>query len=217
MWDLSEPDGEAPQCFLRLPQYEFYREESNYDTLELMPGFSELPKEALVPNSIAGITYNTVNTDAPIFLNYLLSKFLASGGSVVKSTVNPINQVIEGGAWTFTDNDEITKTLPSAIINCLGLGARVLGGVEDHDVYPVRGQTVLIRAPWIQRCMSLSGGPDKIWTYIIPRRSGDVIIGGTYEANDWYVQTPDDHRRPLIKYPGGTGIRAHDQRQRQIS
>ena len=31
------------------------------------------------------------------------------------------------------------------IINCTGLSARFLGGVEDVDMIPARGQTVLVR------------------------------------------------------------------------
>ena len=68
---------------------------------------------------------------------------------------------------------------PDAIIVCAGLGARFLGGVEDKNIYPIRGQTVLIRAPWI-RFGKTQSSYDGIWTYIIPRRSGDVCFM-TYE------------------------------------
>jgi len=67
-----------------------------------------------------------------------------------------------------------------------------LGGVEDKDVYPIRGQTILIRAPWIKftrEARSLDGG----WTYVIPRASGNVILGGTNGTNDWYP-----HPRPEV-------------------
>jgi glycine/D-amino acid oxidase-like deaminating enzyme len=150
--------------------------------------FAELPESKLVPNSVAGITYDSVNTDVPAFLPYLLSLFLAKGGRMVRGSVTHIDQVISGGAGSFTGTESEKTAVtspPDAVVVCLGLGARFLGGVEDKDVYPVRGQTILIRAPWIKRCMSLSGGASRIWTYVIPRRSGDVIIGGTYEANDW--------------------------------
>lgn len=61
------------------------------------------------------------------------------------------------------------------MIVCAGLGARTLGGVEDENVYPIRGQTVLVRAPWIRFGRTMSGnGEEAVWTYIIPRRSGDV-------------------------------------------
>ena len=92
-----------------------------------------------------------------------------------------------------------------ALVICVGLGARTLGGVEDKDVYPVRGQTVLLQAPWIEGGHSLvveSGAK----TYIVPRRDGtvghllpcpvriaviftrtQVIVGGTRVADDWYA------------------------------
>jgi D-amino-acid oxidase len=57
---------------------------------------------------------------------------------------------------------------------CVGLGARLLGGVDDRDVYPIRGQVVLIRAPWIKFGVS-EKTPDHI-SYIIPRQSGDVSL-----------------------------------------
>ncbi|KJA26857.1 hypothetical protein HYPSUDRAFT_180414 [Hypholoma sublateritium FD-334 SS-4] len=187
MWELSGPEASAEGCFIRLPQYEFHREETNHDTLGLMPNFAELPASSLVPNAVAGITYDSVNTDAPVFLDYLLARFLAAGGVIVRGSIVHIDQVLAGGAHAFTGSEPARgAAVPDAVIVCLGLGARLLGGVEDALVYPVRGQTVRIRAPWVQKCMSLSGGPSGIWTYIIPRRSGDVIIGGTYEANDWY-------------------------------
>lgn len=72
------------------------------------------------------------------------------------------------------------------IINCTGIGAYDLAGVEDKDVYPTRGQTVLVRAPWVKRGITRTGKEGEgIYTYIIPRKSGDVIIGGTAEVGDW--------------------------------
>lgn len=56
----------------------------------------------------------------------------------------------------------------------LGLGARFLGGLEDKDVYPIRGQTVLVRAPWVRFGRTETSHADGRVTYIIPRRSGDV-------------------------------------------
>jgi hypothetical protein len=42
-------------------------------------------------------------------------------------------------------------------------------------VYPIRGQVVLIRAPWV-RFGRTKSETDGTWTYIIPRRSGDVSL-----------------------------------------
>jgi hypothetical protein len=56
----------------------------------------------------------------------------------------------------------------------------------DTAMFPTRGETVLLRAPWI------TSGLQYAWkngdtTYIIPRGSGVVVLGGTFQADDWYV------------------------------
>lgn len=83
---------------------------------------------------------------------------------MVRASIQHVSQVIEGA---------FTPTRPDAVVVCVGLGARTLGGVEDKDVYPVRGQIVLIRAPWIKFGRSKTNLAED-WTYIIPRKSGDV-------------------------------------------
>lgn len=39
------------------------------------------------------------------------------------------------------------------VINATSLGARTLVGVEDEKVFPARGQTVLVEAPKVKRCI----------------------------------------------------------------
>lgn len=87
----------------------------------------------------------------------------------MRGAVQHINEVIEGGPRIFDKARNISSPV-DAVIVCTGLGARSLGGVEDKAMYPLRGQTVLLRAPWV------NFGRSNDWTYIIPRRSGDVCI-----------------------------------------
>ncbi|KAJ7576685.1 hypothetical protein C8J56DRAFT_1117062 [Mycena floridula] len=54
-------------------------------------------------------------------------EFLAKGGH--------ISQVVEGA---FTED----AGRPAAVVVCTGLGARFLGGIEDKDMYLIRGQTL---------------------------------------------------------------------------
>ncbi|ORY41353.1 nucleotide-binding domain-containing protein [Rhizoclosmatium globosum] len=70
-------------------------------------------------------------------------------------------------------------------------GSLKLGGVEDSSLYPVRGQTILVRAPQVQRTIGtalpvggtrgvVGGGRSSIYL-LIPREDGIVILGGTYQ------------------------------------
>lgn len=83
----------------------------------------------------------------------------------------------------------------SLVVNALALGNRSLIGVEDEKMYPAQGQTVLVKAPLVNRCTMSTGSVlsnklgdsgDAI-AYIIPRPGpeGHVICGGTYNRGNW--------------------------------
>ena len=120
-------------------------------------------KTDLFEGAVLATSFTTVTIDPPAYLFYLLARFLARGGSIVRNSLQHISQVLEGA---------LTPFKPDALVVCAGIGARSLGGVEDKDVFPIRGQTVLIRAPWVKFGRAINGKDDL--TYIIPRRSGDV-------------------------------------------
>jgi glycine/D-amino acid oxidase-like deaminating enzyme len=126
-------------------------------------------KKNLLPGNLSAVSFTTVTIDVPVYLNYLLCRFLARGGAIVRGSVQHIDEVIEGGTRGFSRARVHTPV--NAVVVCAGLGARTLGGVEDKNVFPLRGQTVLLRAPWIKfgRTITSAG-----WSYMIPRRSGDV-------------------------------------------
>ncbi|KAI0360425.1 D-amino-acid oxidase [Trametes cingulata] len=184
MWELSAPGGGAEHCFYRIPQTD-YMLDGRDEGLDWMPDFKKLPENSLIPGALVGTSFTTVTIDTPPYLSYLLARFLARGGSIVRAAVQHISQVIEGGPNLFRIGKASADPV-HALVVCPGLGARTLGGVEDKDVYPVRGQVVLIRAPWIDFGRTVSHAEQGLWTYVIPRRCGDVILGGTKVDNDWY-------------------------------
>ncbi|KAF9457140.1 D-amino-acid oxidase [Collybia nuda] len=196
MWELSKPGGEAEKCFLRLPQTEYYRDMCFKPPLEVMPDYKEHAKDTLPPEVEHGSTFSTVTIDTPKYLPYLASRFLASGGTMIRGSVQHINEVVEGGARIFTARGK-QAVPPDAIVVCTGLGTRTLGGVEDQTVYPIRGQAVLINAPWVRFGRTMVD-KDGTWTYIIPRRSGDVIVGGTKGVDDWYPVPRPEITRDIL-------------------
>lgn len=133
-----------------------------------------------MPSADAAVGFTTLTIDTVVYLPYLLSMFLGKGGSVIRTKIMHVSQGAQGaftstkpGKLLSSDSAVLPLSLVDAIMVCPGLGASTLGGVEDKDVFPNRGQVVLIRAPWVKFGRTLSdkqGG----WTYVIPRRSGDV-------------------------------------------
>ena len=65
-----------------------------------------------------------------------------------------------------------------AFVNATGLGARSLVG--DENVFPTKGQTVLVRGE-----LTFAKTTDRN-LYVIPRPgSGTTILGGTREDGNW--------------------------------
>jgi len=173
LWLMAHDDCDAP--LLVLPHTELYEDEMSAagarDRLrEFMPDFKVIEKADL-PNGVkSGVSFTTVTLDTPNYLDWLVGKVQAHGGTFVKRHVDHIDKVVRDFS-------------PSLVINCIGMGCRNLGGVDDVEVYPTSGQTVLITAPWVRVGITRSG--NGVLSYVIPRKSGDVILGGTKEDNHW--------------------------------
>ncbi len=128
---------------------------------------------ALPPGYADGWSFRAPVVDMPVYLPWLVGRVEALGGTLTRLTLPglpPTRAARSGG--------------PDVVVNCSGLGARLLGG--DRSVAPVRGQVVHLSHPHSLR----AGGLDR-WaidpegpTYVVPR--GEVVVvGGTAEEGDW--------------------------------
>lgn len=117
--------------------------------------------------------FDTVTIDTSKYLPYLLSRFSKGGGHAIRDTVQHISQAIEGAILPPGSDGQAPEV--DAVVVCAGIGARFLGGVEDKAVYPIRGQTVLLKAPWVRFGRTLVDR-NALRTYVIPRKSGNVCL-----------------------------------------
>jgi D-amino-acid oxidase len=134
-----------------------------------VPGVRRCKEDELPPGYLDGHAFGAPIVEMPIYLEYLMDRFGAAGGSVQRRTLSSLHEV---------DAD--------VVVNCVGLGARDL--VDDVSMEPIRGQIVRVRNPGIGRFVLDEDNPEGV-TYIVPR-SGDCILGGTAEEGAWDLE-PD--------------------------
>lgn len=66
-----------------------------------------------------------------------------------------------------------TGQKPDLVVNCTGLSSHKLGGVEDRNMMPIRGQTVLVRNEANVMCSSsgTDDGEEEV-CYLMQRAAG---------------------------------------------
>ena len=131
-----------------------------------------LSQSELVPGSAHGLTFSSFCIDVPIYLQYLLEKVGELGAKTITAEVDTLGEVFE---LPGIDKDVV------GMVNCTGLGARKL--VPDERVYPMKGQTVLVKGQAKQMCFVQGKGHI---THAIPRIGENLtVLGGSVEKGNW--------------------------------
>jgi D-amino-acid oxidase len=120
-----------------------------------------LDRETALPEGYAdGWTFVTPVVEMPVYLRWLRARVEDLGGTVTRMNLSAL------------------PTGADVVVNCAGLGARLLGA--DRSVVPVRGQVVYVEQVGLDRWWLDSAAP----TYVVPR-SKDIVVGGTDEEGEW--------------------------------
>lgn len=104
--------------------------------------------------------------EMPVYLPWLLDRFLSSGGVVERRAIRSLREA---------------AALAPVIVNCSGMGAREL--CSDRTVVPARGQVVRVANPGLSLSLRDEDNPGGR-TYIHPR-TRDCILGGTFQLGEW--------------------------------
>jgi D-amino-acid oxidase len=113
----------------------------------------------------SAFSLNVPLTDTTIYLDYLLSRFIAAGGSIAENV--------------HFEKLEAVDPKFDLVINCAGIGARELA--LDADLEPHRGQVAIV--PRVKDLPYAVVCDDAPLMYAIPRRT-DCVFGGTNELSD---------------------------------
>ncbi|KAG2200068.1 hypothetical protein INT47_007713 [Mucor saturninus] len=177
---------------MAVPSWDYYDDETvpeyaNPWIKDVVYNFRMLTeKDGLPAGAKLGHTYTTVLINSPVYLKWLQNQFTQLGGTIVKRSLSHIDDLFD-----------VVKSSHAAVINCTGLGARFLGGVQDEAVTPTRGQTVVVDAPHIKATIT-HVRPEGM-TYIIPRSDGTVILGGTANKGDFNPYVDDVVAKYIIR------------------
>lgn len=182
-WDMI-PSG----LVIASPSKVFYEEGIDFDSLwykDLVRDFRVLDSSEVPASKKRGVGFQTVSVCPDHYLPWLAKELQSRGVEFIRQRVASI-----GEAAALAGPNGV-------LVNATGLGARSLIGLEDKDVYPIRGQTVVIDNPKVREfMMEESIGSDRPMaadgsvTYIIPRpwpnASGfTTILGGKYQEGNW--------------------------------
>ncbi|KAH7267791.1 FAD dependent oxidoreductase [Fusarium redolens] len=137
---------------------------------DLVGGIKYLPKEELPQGTKFGFEVSTFVINVQKYLPWLQFEATKLGIEIRRAIIDDLSDI--PGRFPTT----------SAIFNCTGLGSLALKGVEDHHVYPAKGQVYIVEAP--------PSGISKMYfrssqrlgshsTHVFPRgKDGGVVLGG---------------------------------------
>ncbi|XP_047715781.1 D-aspartate oxidase isoform X2 [Prionailurus viverrinus] len=120
------------------------------------------------PQHVFGHAFTTLKCESPAYLPWLEKRLKGSGVLILTRRI--------GDLWELHPSFDV-------VVNCSGLGSRQLA--QDSEMFPVRGQVLNVRAPWVKHFIRDGSG----LTYIYPGTS-NVILGGTRQQGDWNL-SPD--------------------------
>lgn len=127
----------------------------------------------------------------PKFCAYLAERLRSRGVPIVRKRVASLDEAFNAfGPVDF-------------VVNATALGAQTLLGVQDSAVHPVRGQTVLVRAPNVSTVYGVRDKrlPKSEAIYVIPRPGTDgcVILGGTNLRDDYSILPRPETAERILK------------------
>ncbi|OAA57161.1 FAD dependent oxidoreductase [Cordyceps fumosorosea ARSEF 2679] len=225
---MSRLAAEVPEAGIHFQKSFIYRRQedakngvTSFDSMfihnpwysRLFPDFRELSEHELPKGVSSGCQFTGICINTAIYLPWLVGQCRRLGVVFRRGNVSDINH-LKGMHHTGGKVD--------VIVNASGLGSRTLGGVEDEDMIPIRGQIVLVEneSPSMYNISGTDDGAGEV-SYVMTRAAGGgTVLGGTYEKGNWDPNPDPRTSERIIKrlfaqvlVGGRTGNQVSDWRQ----
>ncbi|MCY4019041.1 MAG: FAD-dependent oxidoreductase [Chloroflexi bacterium] len=142
-----------------------------------LPFFAKMRPEELPSDARDGWIMDVPIVAPPRYLQNLQEQFLEAGGKLEVRDVASLDGLGDEGRL---------------LVNCTGAWAKYV--TPDPDVFPIRGQTLLVEAPQI-RSGTMRARDD---TYLFPRDDG-ILLGGIYQYNSWRPEVDGAQSRDILE------------------
>jgi len=148
----------------------------------LVDNFRVFPSHALPPGAVFGVRFRSFSFHPVTHMKWILSEVerLAAEN---KCQLTVIERKAAGIVEAVRAAEAESKGKVDAVVNCTGMGARWFSGVEDEEVFPVKGQAVVVRGEAERnRFREVGDG----WVDAVIRRPGEgTVLGITKVEDDW--------------------------------
>ncbi|CAC9889793.1 unnamed protein product [Aureobasidium pullulans] len=211
--ELAKLAEQHPEAGIHFQDTLIYRREK--DKGPVSEWFAELillSKEELPEGMDGGTSFTSVCINTAIYLPWLVSQCLKNGVIFKRGVVKHI-----------ADATSLHHSGQKAdlVVNCTGLFSLFMEGVQDKNMYPARGQIVLVRNdPGYMATTSGTDDGDDEAVYIMHRAAGGgCILGGCLQADRWDSAVDPNLATRIMKraialtpslVPEGKGIEALD-------
>ncbi|KAF2637352.1 nucleotide-binding domain-containing protein [Massarina eburnea CBS 473.64] len=145
---------------------------------KLVGGLTKVDERELPEGAAFGLDFkSTFRIHTQVYLNWL--------------QVQALKQKIKTVRRHYPSLTALLADFPSTtlLLNCSALGSLHLSDVKDTNIYPTRGQTVLVAEPKVPIERMYLRSPKRVdptVSYVFPRlNGGGVILGGSRQDGNW--------------------------------
>ncbi|KAF2017740.1 hypothetical protein BU24DRAFT_367827 [Aaosphaeria arxii CBS 175.79] len=159
---------------------------------ELVGGLQHVKKEELPSGATFAVDFpQTFHINTQTYLGWLQNQALSKSIRTVRRHLPSLASLLSSFPST------------TILLNCTALGSYSLTDVRDLNLYPTRGQTVLVAEPATPIPRMYLRSPARIdpsTTYVFPRpHGGGVVLGGCRQDGNWSADVDPELAADIVK------------------